>query len=122
MENNMKAILIDTKNKEVREVEHDDTLKNIYELVGCSTFDVQRIDNINSIYVDDEGLFVNPQRYFKYQGDLNSIDLAGNGLVLGVDHEGNSISPTLTLEEVKEAVTFLPDGHFVEPKMEFITW
>ena len=118
----MKAILIDTKNKEVREVEHDDTLKNIYELVGCSTFDVQRIDNINSIYVDDEGLFVNSQRYFKYQGDLNSIDLAGNGLVLGVDHEGNSISPTLTLEEVKEAVTFLPNGHFVEPKMEFITW
>jgi len=29
MENNMKAILIDGKNQLVKEVEHDDTLKNI---------------------------------------------------------------------------------------------
>ena len=29
----MKAILIDVKNQLVKEVEHDDTLDNIYELV-----------------------------------------------------------------------------------------
>ncbi len=112
----MKAILIDTKNEEVREVDHDDTLKNIYELVDCATFDVLRLDGVNGIYVDDEGLFVEDQRFFIYHGTNRDGShgrvqaLAGNGLILGVDSEGNSISPTLTVEEVREAVDFQPRG------------
>jgi hypothetical protein len=106
----MKAILIDVKKEEVREVEHDDTLKNIYELVDCATFDVVRIDNTNGIYVDDEGLFVENQLFFTYHGDTYSQTLAGNGLILGVDSEGNSIAPTLTIEEVQEAIDFEPRG------------
>tara|TARA_R100000315_G_C5181580_1_gene105337 strand:- start:66 stop:413 length:348 start_codon:yes stop_codon:yes gene_type:complete len=108
----MKAILIDTKNAEVREVEHDDTLKNIYELVGCSTFDVVRIDETNSIYVDDEGLLIKDPLFFIYHGTNHDgfhgkiQALAGNGLILGVDSEGNSIAPTITVEEVKEAIDF----------------
>ena len=39
----MKVILIDTKNEEIKEVEHDDTLKNIYKFVDCATFDVLRL-------------------------------------------------------------------------------
>tara|TARA_A100001201_G_C3984961_1_gene169801 strand:+ start:289 stop:627 length:339 start_codon:yes stop_codon:yes gene_type:complete len=107
----MKAILIDVKNEEVREVEFDDTLKNIYELVDCATFDVVRIDETNGIYVDDEGLFVEDQLFFTYVHYNNYCQtLAGNGLILGVDSEGNSISPTLSLEEVQEAVEFQPRG------------
>ena len=112
----MKAILIDTKNEEVREVDHDDTLKNIYELVDCATFDVVNIDNTNGIYVDDEGLFVEEPLFFVYHGTHHDgfhgriQTLAGNGLILGVDSEGNSISPTLTVEEVREAVDFQPRG------------
>ena len=106
----MKAILIDVKKEEVREVEHDDTLKNIYELVGCATFDVARIDNTNGIYVDDEGLFVEDQLFFTYHGDTYSQTLAGNGLILGVDSEGNSVSPTITVKEVEEAIDFEPRG------------
>jgi len=106
----MKAILIDVKKEEVREVEHDDTLKNIYELVDCATFDVVRIDNTNGIYVDDEGLFVEDQLFFTYHGDTYSQTLAGNGLILGVDSGGNSIAPTLTIEEVQEAIDFEPRG------------
>ena len=106
----MKAILIDVKKEEVKEVEHDDTLKNIYELVECATFDVVRIDNTNGIYVDDEGLFVEDQLFFTYHGDTYSQTLAGNGLILGVDSEGNSIAPTITVEEVEEAIDFEPRG------------
>tara|TARA_R100001377_G_scaffold80732_1_gene59819 strand:- start:40 stop:351 length:312 start_codon:yes stop_codon:yes gene_type:complete len=100
----MKAILIDVINKEVREVEHDDTLKSIYKHVDCGTFDVVRIDNLNSIYIDDEGLFVEDQQFFNYVIDLRVASLAGNGLILGVDDEGDTIEPTLTLEEVKSSV------------------
>ena len=106
----MKAILIDVKNEEVREVDHDDTLQQIYKFVDCATFDVLRLDGVNCIYVDDEGLFVEDQLFFTYHGDNYSQTLGGNGLILGVDSEGNSISPTITVEEVEEAIEFQPRG------------
>jgi|TARA_R110002012_G_scaffold170437_1_gene334870 hypothetical protein len=118
----MKSILIDVKKQEVKEVEHDDTLASIYKHVDCGTFDVVNIDGVNSIYVDDEGLFVEDQLYFKYTGTTNSVSLAGNGLVLGVDEEGETTSPTLMLEEVKKAVTFLPEGFEINPSIKVTAW
>lgn len=106
----MKAILIDVKNEEVREIDFNETLTHIYELVDCATFDVLRLDGVNGIYVDDEGLFVEDQLFFTYHGDNYSHTLAGNGLVLGVNGGGETISPTITVEEVREAVDFQPRG------------
>ena len=60
--------------------------------------------------------------YFEYSGSENVFKLAGNGLILGVDKEGESISPTLTVEDVKGKVNFLPEGFKVEPYMEFRAW
>ena len=118
----MKAILIDVKNQEIKEVEHDNTLQNIYDLIDCRTFDLIMIDTVNNIFVDDEGLLRQNQLYFEYSGSNGIFQLAGNGLILGVDDEGNSISPTLTIEDVKGKVSFLPEGFKVEPYMEFRAW
>ena len=107
----MKAILIDVHTQSVTEVDHDNTLDNIYDLLNCRTFDVVRIDEVDSIYIDDEGLFVDDQLFFEYGGDAQSVRLAGNGLILGVDDEGNSISPRTTVEEVEGRVGFLPRGY-----------
>ena len=107
----MKAILIDVHTQSVTEVDHDNTLDNIYDLLNCRTFDVVRIDEVDSIYIDDEGLFVDDQLFFEYGGDAQSVRLAGNGLILGVDDEGNSISPQTTVEEVEGRVGFLPRGY-----------
>ena len=118
----MKAILIDVYNKEIREVDYDGTLDFIYFNLACKTFDVVRVDDVNSIFVDDEGLLRQNQLYFEYSGSNGIFQLAGNGLVLGVDDEGNSISPTLTIEDVKGKVSFLPEGFKVEPYMEVTSW
>ena len=101
----MKAILIGVYAEEIIEVEHDGTLQNIYDLLVCKTFDVVRIDDVNSIFVDDEGLLKH-NFYFKYSDNGRVFQLAGNGLILGVDDVGNSISPTLTVEDVKSKVTW----------------
>ena len=50
------------------------------------------------------------------------MSLAGNGLVLGVDEEGETTSPTLMLEEVKKAVTFLPEGFEINPSIKVTAW
>ena len=117
----MKAILIDVKTQEIKEVEHDDTLQNIYDLIDCRAFDLVRIDDVNSIFVDDEGI-LKDNLYFEYSVSDRVFQLAGNGLVLGVDDKGNSISATLTVEDVEGKVNFLPEGFKVEPYMEFRAW
>ena len=121
MEKKMKAILIDVKTQEVKEVEHDDTLQNIYDLIDCRAFDLVRIDAVNSIFVDDEGI-LKDNLYFEYSVSDRVFQLAGNGLVLGVDDKGNSISATLTVEDVEGKVNFLPEGFKVEPYMEVRAW
>ena len=104
----MSAILIDVKNQVIKEVEHDDTLDNIYELVDCRLFDVCSIDNVNSIFLDDEGLLRNDVRMFDYFTKDLKYRIAGNGLIIGLDVEtGESISTTLNLDEVKNNVRFV---------------
>ena len=107
MESNIKAILIDVYEKEIREVDYDGTLDFIYFNLACRTFDVVRVDDVNGIFVDDEGLLRQNQLYFEYPSSNGIFQLAGNGLILGVDDEGNSISTTLTVEDVKGKVSFL---------------
>ena len=102
----MKAILIDVKNQKIKEVEHDDTLKSIYEHVDCRTFDVISIDNNNYVYVDDEGLFAKEQAYWKfdYCNDQPHIKLVNKGLVLGCNDEGDSIAPESTVDYIKSRI------------------
>ena len=118
----MKAILIDVYEKEIREVDYDGTLDFIYFNLACKTFDVVRVDDVNSIFVDDEGLLRQNHLYFEYSASDRVFQLAGNGLILGVDDEGNSISPTLTVEDVKGKVNFLPEGFKVEPYARITAW
>ena len=117
----MKAILIDVKTQEIKEVEHDGKLQNIYDLIDCRTIDIVRIDDVNGIFVDDEGI-LKDNLYFEYSGSENVFKLAGNGLILGVNDEGNSISPTLTVEDVKNKVNFLPEGFKIEPYVRITAW
>jgi len=100
----MKAILIDSVNREVKEVDVTD-YKSYYPLINCECFTVVNFGKDNdSIFVDDEGLLKDPENFFMFRG---SNPLAGNGLILGTDSKGESIAPKITLEQVKEAVKFL---------------
>ena len=111
----MKAILIDPLDQSVSEVDYNGDYKELYNLLNCRTFDCVRINDTNDMYVDDEGLLKNPNRYFKY----GQQTLAGMGLILAHNEEGESVGTTLSSAEVFEKVEFLPEGHVEEPYMEF---
>ena len=111
----MKAILINSFDESVSEVDYNGDYKEIYNLIDCDIFDVVPLDDTNDMYVDDEGLLKNPNRYFKY----GQQTLAGIGLILAHDDEGESVGTTLNSAEVFENVKFLPEGHTEEPYMEF---
>jgi len=89
----MKAYLIDTPNRSITEVEYSGDYKHIYELIECSTFDCVRFDKGDAVFVDDNGLINGPvYNFFGFKGYPNP--LAGKGLILGSDEEGETTAPS----------------------------
>jgi len=120
-EKKMKAILIDVHNKDIKEIEHDGKLENIYDLINCRAFDLVTIDDVNAIFVDDEGI-LKDNLYFEYSGNERVMQFAGSGLVLGYNGEGKTISTTLSVEDVKGKVRFLGEGFTIDPHVRFTAW
>ena len=104
----MKAILIDAYNKVVEEVSlrpDENILNQWYDFVKCSLVQVGHyITEHDSIIVDEEGLLRPCDHFFTYEGAHQPF--AGNGLVVGVDEEGETVSCDISLEEVKSKVKF----------------
>ena len=114
----MKGILINPHEETITEVEYSGNYKEIYSLIDCRTFDVAMAKENNDLYLDDEGLFKDNQKYFRMI-ELGA-NYAGKGLILAHDDEGESTATTLTLQEVKDMVQWLPNTYKAEPYMEFI--
>lgn len=107
----MRAILIDPHEQQITEVDYDGNYTSIYKHIHADTFDVVTFQqssakHTETVFVDDNGLLNVPhQAYFYIIGYPSP--LAGYGLILGCDSQGESISTKLTLDQVNAIVTFL---------------
>tara|TARA_Y100000114_G_C11477338_1_gene193682 strand:- start:6 stop:422 length:417 start_codon:yes stop_codon:yes gene_type:complete len=107
-----KAILINPFNKTIETVDYDfgGSYLQISHLIGTEEcvkplFCAVDIDETNTVYIDDEGLYRDTQAYFMWEGYHQPLQ--GKGLILGTDYDnGESIPTTLSLDEVKEKVSF----------------
>lgn len=105
----MRAILIDPIERIITEVEYDNsTYKNISKAIGADCFDIVIIDNEtnDTVYVDDEGL-CKPNYFFQWVSADHLVILAGKGLILSVDEEGETRAAKISLEDVQKAVRFI---------------
>lgn len=107
----MRAILIDPVAETVTEVDHSGDYKEIYHFLSdemhgleVDTFDAVRINDSDTIFIDDDGLLKDPRYFFKWQG--YEQPLAGRGLILASDQEGETIGTELSLDYVKRHVSF----------------
>lgn len=116
--------LIDPFAKTVTETSLDRRLglKDIYRLMECSTIDAVRFhDRSDVIYVDDNGLYADDQRFFKVEGYPQP--LAGKALYVGTTEEGEDCAPTLTLDQVQYMIEFMPNStEAPEPSFEIRTY
>ncbi|BBF92662.1 DUF3846 domain-containing protein [Blastochloris tepida] len=103
----MRAYLIDPKTFTISEVEHDGSVEDIYRLIKADRFDAARFnDTGDAVFIDDDGLGKGPRwDFFQISGFPHP--LAGRGLVLGCDENGDSTTPTVTREWLLEHVAFL---------------
>lgn len=79
-----KALLFDSVNKIVKEVNYDNELDTLYVYLGCDCVDTIRLDENHIIFVDDEGLIKEGDIVgwiVEYKG--NRIMFAGSGLLVG---------------------------------------
>lgn len=108
----MKAILIDPFDETVTEVEHNGDYRHIYTLLShpehkVDCFTIVQITQGDAIFVDDEGLLKDPKHFFVWKGYPQP--LAGKGLILGTNDEGDSVDVVTTVDEVKKRVSFRHD-------------
>ena len=101
----MKAILIDSINKEVKEVEIGKGIAEMYKFLNCECFTIASyLPKNDAIFVDDEGLMNGTDVFFTYEGAHQPF--AGNGLIMGCDDEGESVDCKISFTEVKDKVKF----------------
>jgi hypothetical protein len=121
----MKAFLIDPFEREVREIEWSANWQDISKILDCHTFTVASIGHNlddDTIYVDDEGLYRDGQDFFAFVGHPNP--LAGYGLLVGTDCEGDSADPKHRLEQVQSKTHFLGNlkDNPPQPQITIIPW
>jgi hypothetical protein len=102
----MKALLIDSKNKVVKQIEIGEHYTEISKAIDCEVFAAPHImHNNDTLYCDDEGLLNNPENFFLL--DSYPQPIAGNGLILGCDDEGESTDVSMNLDELSSRITFM---------------
>jgi len=106
----MKSFLIDPFNQKIEVAIYSGDYKDISKLIEADSglFDVVRLyANQDVAFVDDEGLYVEDQKFWIHKN--YPTPLAGKALVLGTDDEGDSISPATSIEQLKDDIKFIGD-------------
>lgn len=101
----MKLILIDTENQTVKHVESKGTLEELQRMVGGYIEPIPFGPRDHSIYVDEEGLLKLDNRGFFAFNETGPYK--GNAVVVGLDSEGDTVEPVLTVEDIEKRVRFL---------------
>jgi len=114
----MQAILIDPYTQTIEVVDYSGDYKDISALLDCQLFTTVYTDLPDTIFVDDEGLYVENQKFFKLKGYPQP--LAGKGLVLGSTDDGDSTDCVSSLQDIQDIVEWCPEGLTVEPRFEVI--
>lgn len=122
----MRVIVINPWNQAVTEAEYNGNYRDYYRLLSGDTRDdcaPAKVDTFalayigdpdqHIMFVDDEGLFCDPQAYFMLGGQ--SAVFAGRGVIARSDDGEDETGATLTIAQVESCVTWLPVGIVVDP-------
>jgi hypothetical protein len=115
----MRGILIDPFKRTVTDVETDSSLDEIYSILDVGTITVVAFDREHVMFLDDEGLLKDKdeQAYFHLKGADQPF--AGRGLIFA-DNYGDNRAATVSLEKVRDSVTFLDNAN-VQPEA-YLGW
>jgi hypothetical protein len=127
----MRVIVINPWNQTVTEAEHNGDYRDYYRLLSGETlegfpdaeircFDIAQVGDPagHIMFVDDEGLYADPQAYFTL-GDGGSV-FAGRAVIACGGHGEDETGATLSVEAVHASVKWVPIGAQVDPGQPII--
>jgi len=99
------AYLVEVEQRTIRVVEIDPakSLVDIRRHIGCDLIDMVRIDRNHCVVVDDNGLMDELPCFTELQDYASP--LAGNLLVVGTNAEGETASPSRSIEDIAGILT-----------------
>jgi hypothetical protein len=101
----MKAILIDSEARDIREVEAEG-LKDYYRLLDCDMIEAATYIGSDCVIVDEEGLLKAIKYSFSIKG-AHQPAFAGKGIVIGSDAStGDTVDVKHSVEQLKELIFF----------------
>ena len=105
----MKAYLINPTTKTIEQIDYSGDYHDIYKLCNFEIFTlVTMTGDGDGVFVDDEGLLKEGQDFFYVtheNGDLSQyVMLAGCGLVLGCDDQGESVEPKMSIDDLRSRI------------------
>lgn len=134
MSKTIKAILIDSENKEVREIEltyqNGSYNQDMYKALKCEYITSacgEVFNNIShALFVDDEGLLKDePIGAFCISMHPNpyiSQTFSGNGIIVAIDNEGESCSHFIDIDGFSESVIWQSVDNLPQPGFQFVTF
>lgn len=102
----MRGLLIYPKANTITEVTYTDDYKNIYTHIGADCFDIVRLNAKDTLFVDGNGLVNGEDNGRFYVEGKYPVILAGKGLLLSTDEEGESIGTKMPMEELTAMIKF----------------
>ena len=121
--NGLRVITIDPFKEKIRTAYplRKSYMEEIKEWMGVAMIDIVTLDDNNMLIVDDNGLLYTHNRYFKWLP--TDYAYAGKAVIVGYDNDGATTDASYHPRRVEdELLKFMPDGHKVEPFMEFVSF
>ena len=107
----MKAFLILPAHQKIEEIFYKGGYKEINKLLDISTCTAVGLYPDEVAYIDDDGLFNDKHHYWIHKNF--PTPLAGPGLFVGTDEEGNDIAPSTSIDQLRKDVKWVGDKHDV---------
>ena len=102
-ENRIQVMLIDPFDQSLSYVElSDSNIQDYYKVMDCRCFDIVRLGGGVIMYVDDEGLLRNNNRYFR----LGSGNYAGKAILARETKDGGTTDVNLFMTEVADKLSW----------------
>tara|TARA_R110000744_G_C18950503_1_gene515603 strand:+ start:69 stop:446 length:378 start_codon:yes stop_codon:yes gene_type:complete len=103
-----------------KEISDNESPEEFSKMLNCDAFDVVRLGDDVIMYIDDNGLLHETNRYFKLESETASYTYAGIGILACDDGEGGTVSFDKDIKNVEKLIEFMPEGHKEEPFMKFV--
>lgn len=113
----VKVIIIDSAKKEIREALVENKLEVFQEIVGGYIEQASRSLNGDILYVDEDGIYRDYQTGFFFRENFDQR-LLGDGVITGLDKEGNTVDVVTTVEIVKNQVKFFDKDDLLKKSKE----